>query len=123
MWDSYWDKEEFESMQDWVDLGERVVQRMFREARVEQAAELEMEWRKEREVDQGEGTSTGAEKQRGERQEMVSEESEDVMEIDDSEEDGDGSEMDKIEDGEVVEVQGKGKEKVMEKGMEENTLT
>jgi hypothetical protein len=46
---------------------------MFREARVEWAAELEMEQRKEREVDRGEGTSTGVEKWRGERQEMVSE--------------------------------------------------
>jgi hypothetical protein len=51
MWDGFWDNEEFESMQDWVDLGERVVQRMFREARAEWAAELEMEWRKEKEDD------------------------------------------------------------------------
>jgi hypothetical protein len=41
------------------------------------------------------------------------------------EEDGDGSEVDEIEEEEVIEVQGKGngKEKVIEKGIEENTLT
>jgi hypothetical protein len=55
---------------------------------------------------------------------MVREELEDVMEIEDSEADRDGSEMDEIEEGEVMEVQGKGKgkEKVMEDRAEENTL-
>jgi hypothetical protein len=64
------------------------------------------------------------EKQSGERKEMVREESEDIMEIEDSEVDGDGSEMDEIEEGEVMEIQGKGKgkEKVMEDRAEENTL-
>jgi hypothetical protein len=37
----FWDNEEFESVQDQVDRGERVVQRMFREARVKQEAEWE----------------------------------------------------------------------------------
>jgi hypothetical protein len=51
------------------------------------------------------------EKWRGERKKMVREESESVMEVEDSEEDGDRLETDEIEDGEVVEVQGKGERK------------
>jgi hypothetical protein len=69
-----------------------------------------------------EGTSTGAEKRRQERRQVIVEDTESLMDIEDSKEDGKGSEVE-----EVVEGKGKGKEKEKEmdkgKGSEENTVT
>jgi hypothetical protein len=76
--------------------------------------------------DRREGTSTGAEKWREERRQAVVEESEEEIDMEEIKEDRNGSEVDEIEEEEeVMEVQGKGKgkEKVTEKGTEENTLT
>jgi hypothetical protein len=39
MWDGYYNNEEFANVENWADLGERVVHRMFREAKEEQEAE------------------------------------------------------------------------------------
>jgi hypothetical protein len=74
--------------------------------------------------DHREGISTGVEKWRKERSQAVAEGSEEEIDMEGIEEDRDGSEVDKIEEEEVTEVQGKGKgkEKAMEEGAEESTL-
>jgi hypothetical protein len=75
--------------------------------------------------DHREGMETGVEKKREEWRQVVAEDMGDAKDMEDIEEDRDSSEVDEIEEEEVVEMQGKGKgkEKVTEKGVEENTLT
>jgi hypothetical protein len=105
-------------VEEWARMGNMMLERLYKETR-EAWARQEMDWRSEEE-DRGEGTSTGAEKQRAEGKEIVREDEVMIVEIEDSEGDRDGLEIDEIEDGEVEEVQRKGKGK--EKMMEESTL-
>jgi hypothetical protein len=99
-------------------MGNTILERLYKETR-EAWARQEMDQRSEEE-DCGEGTLTGAEKQRAERKKMVRDDEVKIVEIEDSERDGDCLETDEIEEEEVTEVQGKGKGK--EKVMEENTM-
>jgi hypothetical protein len=84
MWDWHCDKEDCEKVEEWARMGNIMLERLYKETR-EVWVRQEMDQRFE-EDNYGEGTTTGVERWRAERKEMVRKDKVNIVEIEDSKE-------------------------------------